>query len=90
MARPAAGHRLDHQVGVACVDILPEPCKRHRTHSWGDDTIETGATEPSHATLGGASTDEHQTLRCVQVAEQLEAEMGDALGTFRSQRHTQR
>ena len=52
--------------------------------------IETGATEPSHAILGGASTDEHQTLRRVQVAEQLEAEMGDALGTFRSQRHTQR
>ena len=59
-------------------------------HSWGDDTTETGATEPRHATLRGASTEEHQTLRHVQVAEQLEAELGDALWTFQSQRHTQR
>ena len=60
------------------MDILPEPCKRDSTHSWGDDTTETGATEPSHAASGDESIEEHETLRHLQVAAQLEAEMRDA------------
>ena len=64
------------------MDILAEPCKRDSTHSWDDDTTETGASEPSHAAPGDDKQEEHATLRHLQVAKQLEAEMGDALGTF--------
>ena len=59
------------------MDILPEPCKRDSTHSWGDDTTETGATEPSHAASGDETVEEHETLSQLQVAGQLETEMGD-------------
>ena len=58
--------------------------------AWGDDTTETEATEPSHATPGDASIEEQQTLHHLQVAAHLEAEMGDAIGKLQSQRHTQR
>ena len=82
MHTAAAGHRLDNQVLVACMDMLPEPCKRDSTQSWGDASTAAGATEPSHATFGDDKPDEHESQCHLPVAAQVEAEMDDALGTF--------
>ena len=72
------------------MDILPEPCKWDNTHSWSDDATETGASESNHAAAADDNQKEHATLRHLQGAKQLEAEMDDALGTFWLARHTQR
>ena len=73
---------MDHQVGVACMDILPEPCKRDITDSWGNDTTETAATEPSHAASGNEPVEELETLRHLQVAGQLEGKWAMPSGRF--------